>query len=142
MKLAKTEYRGAPALALSTRALELVATTEFGPRIISLRAKDSPKAGNLFFEFPRGEKRYHGYYLRGGHRLWSAPEHIVRTYQPDDSPLAVTALPEGVSLEQPLEGKTGLQKTIQVELIGESTVKVTHKLRNRGSGPWNAPPGL
>lgn len=52
MKLAKTEYRGAPALALSTRALELVATTEFGPRIISLRAKDSPKAGNLFFEFP------------------------------------------------------------------------------------------
>jgi hypothetical protein len=140
MKLAKTEYRGAPALALSTRALELVATTEFGPRIISLRAKDSPKAGNLFFEFPRGEKRYHGYYLRGGHRLWSAPEHIVRTYQPDDSPLAVTALPEGVSLEQPLEGKTGLQKTIQVELIGESTVKVTHKLRNRGERPVECAP--
>jgi hypothetical protein len=140
MKLAKTEYRGAPALALSTRALELVATTEYGPRIISLRAKDSPKAGNLFFEFPAAEKRYHGYYLRGGHRLWSAPEHIVRTYQPDDSPLAVTLLPRGFSLEQPVEAKTGLQKTIQAEVIGEGTFKVTHRLRNRGQRPLECAP--
>jgi len=140
MKLAKTEYRGAPALALSTRALELVATTQCGPRVISLRAKEAPKAGNLFFEFPPAEKRFHGYYLRGGHRLWNAPEHIVRTYQPDDSPLRVLPLSRGVSLEQPVEEKTGIQKTIQVELTGERTVKVTHQLTNRGAWPVECAP--
>jgi hypothetical protein len=140
MKLAQTEYRGAAAIALSTRVLEIVATTECGPRVISLKTKEAPKAGNLFFEFPPEETRFHGYYLRGGHRLWRAPEDIVRTYQPDDLPLFVRRLPRGVSLAQPVERATGLQKTIQAEFIGERTIKVTHTLRNQGPRPVTCAP--
>jgi hypothetical protein len=108
---------------------------------MSLRAMDAPNAGNLFFEFPSDEKPFHGFNLRGGHRLWHGPEDIVRTYQTDDAPLEVLPLPRGVSLAQPVEEKTGLQKTIQLELLGENTVKVTHTLGNRGMwgiecAPW------
>ena len=132
MKPSKTDYRGGEALAFSTQALELVVTKDVGPRIVSLSSKAGAKAGNLFLAFPADEKRYHGYYLRGGHRLWHSPEDIVRTYQPDDSPLAVKPLKNGVALVQPTEEKTGLQKAMKIELLGERTVKVTHALTNHG----------
>lgn len=140
MKLSKTDYRGGEALVLATRALELVVTTSVGPRVVSFR-RTTGRAGNLFLQFADNEQRYHGYYLRGGHRLWHSPEHIVRTYQPDDDPLEVKYLPKGVALTQPVEPGTGLQKTMRLELLGESTVKVTHTIANRGlwsvkCAPW------
>lgn len=131
MKLSKTEYRGGEALCLTTKAIEFVVTTGVGPRVVSLRSL-AGKAGNLFLQFPDDEKRYHGYYLRGGHRLWHSPEHIVRTYQPDDEPLTVKLLPHGVVLTQPPEAGTGMQKAMRLELLGERTVRVTHTLTNRG----------
>ena len=140
MKRRKTDYRGAAALTLATRALSLTVTTGVGPRVVSF-GSTAGRAGNLFIEFPPDMPRAHGYNLRGGHRLWHSPEDIVRTYQPDDVPLAVKELPAGVALTQPTEEKTGLQKTMAFETIGERTVKVTHTIANRGlwaveCAPW------
>ena len=134
MKHSKTDYRGGEAITLSTKALELTVTTSVGPRIVSLRSLKGG-VGNLFLQFPEDEQRYHGYYLRGGHRLWHAPEHIVRTYQPDDSPLTVNPLANGIALAQPVEEKTGVRKTLQIELKGERTVLLTHALTNEGLWP-------
>ncbi|MSU22963.1 MAG: hypothetical protein EXS32_03980 [Opitutus sp.] len=140
MRLSKTEYHGGAALKLASRAIELVVTTACGPRVVSLRPL-AGRARNLFLQIPANEPRAHGYLLRGGHRLWHSPEHIVRTYQPDDAPLAVRVLPRGVALTQPTEKLTGLQKAMKLELLGDRTVKVTHTLTNRGRAavecaPW------
>ncbi len=140
MKRSKTDYRGGNALKFTTGALELVVTTDVGPRVSSLRSLKG-RAGNLFLEIPAEEPPFHGCYLRGGHRLWHAPEDIVRSYQADDDPLAVKDLPKGVVLTALVEPKTGLQKGMKVEVIGERTVKVTHTLTNRGlwaveCAPW------
>ena len=132
MKHSKTDYRGGEAVVLSTKALSLTVTTAVGPRVVALTSAVGKKAGNLFLQFPEDESRYHGYYLRGGHRLWHSPEDIVRTYQPDDEPLAVKPLKNGVALAQPTEEKTGLQKAIKLEVQGERTVKITHALTNHG----------
>jgi hypothetical protein len=129
--ITQTEYRGGAALTLATRALELTVTTSVGPRVVSFRPAPGRRR-NVFLEIPASEPRYHGLFLRGGHRLWHAPEHIVRTYQPDDDPLAVKRLAAGVALTAPTEAKTGLQKAMTIELRGERTVKVTHTLTNRG----------
>lgn len=139
MKPSKTDYRGGSALKLATRAIELVVTTDVGPRVASLRSL-AGRARNLFLEMPADEQRYHGFYLRGGHRLWHSPEDIVRSYQPDDDPLGVKLLPKGVALTQPTEEKTGLQKGMKVEVLGERTVKVTHTLTNRGLWPVECAP--
>jgi hypothetical protein len=139
MKPSKTEYRGGAALVLATKKLELVVTTSVGPRIVSLQSRTG-RAGNLFLELPADAPRFHGLNLRGGHRLWHAPEDIVRSYQPDDEPLAVKMLPQGVGLTQPVEPKTGLQKGIKIELVGARTVKVTHTLTNRTLWPVTAAP--
>lgn len=139
MKPSKTDYRGGDALVLATPALELVVTTSVGPRVVSLRST-SGRQRNLFIELPE-EPRLLGYALRGGHRLWHSPEHTVRTYQPDDAPLAVKFLAQGVALTQPVEEKTGLQKGMTIDLVGDRAVRVTHTLKNLGlwaveCAPW------
>lgn len=139
MKTSQTLYRGRAALAITTRALELVVTTSLGPRVVSLRSLTG-RSGNLFLELPPEAPRLHGYQLRGGHRLWRAPEHVVDTYQPDDDPIEATVLPAGVLLTQPTEKRTRLQKAIRIELPTERTVKVTHTLTNRGRRPVECAP--
>jgi hypothetical protein len=140
MKLTETTYRGGAALDLRTRELELRVTTSVGPRIVSLRPAGG-RAGNHFLELPADEPRYHGFYLRGGHRLWHAPEDIVRSYQPDDDPVEIRRLAAGVALTAPTEPRTGLQKAVALEAPDERTVKVTHLLTNRNlwsvtCAPW------
>jgi hypothetical protein len=140
MKPSKTEYRGGAALQLATRAFELVVTTDVGPRVVTLRSL-AGRRRNLLLELPAEEQRSHGYLFRGGHRLWHSPEDIVRTYQPDDEPLTVRALAQGVALTQPVEPKTGLQKGLTLEVLGDRTIRVTHALTNRGlwaveCAPW------
>src|SRR5690606_28911922 len=85
MKPSKTDYRGGAALNLATKALSLVVTTDVGPRVVALNSKRG-KAGNLFLEIAPEDEKHPEFQLRGGHRLWHAPEHIVRTYQPDNDP--------------------------------------------------------
>ncbi len=139
MKRSKTEYRGGAALCLRTSRLELVVTTDRGPRVVSFRMTGGG-GENLFIEFPEDAPRAHGLALLGGHRLWHAPEAIPRTYQPDDLPLAVRPLPAGVSLRQPVEPLTGLEKGMRIEGVGPGTVRVTHTLTNRGAWPVETAP--
>lgn len=140
MKPSKTDYLGSEALTLTTPHLELVVTTGVGPRVVSLKSKQG-EAGNLFIEIPVDAKKPEAFHIRGGHRLWHAPEHLERTYQPDNDVLETKWLPKGVALLQPAEKKTGIQKGMKIELSGARTVRVTHTLSNRGfwaveTAPW------
>ncbi len=135
MKHSKIEIDGADGLRLETGAFALEVTTGVGPRITSFRSKKG-KAGNLFLEMGADQPVFPGgFKLRGGHRLWHAPEHGVRTYQPDNDALALKPLKAGVALAQPVEPLTGMQKAIKIEARGERTVRVTHALTNHGLWP-------
>lgn len=140
MKLSKTDYRGGEALKLSNKAFDLTVTTSVGPRIVGLNSRRGD-IRNLLLEMPVDETPSHGFTFRGGHRLWHAPEDFARTYQPDDLPLKVRVLSNGVALTQPVEEKTGIQKAIKLEMRGNDTVRLTHTLSNRGvwevqTAPW------
>jgi hypothetical protein len=96
-----------------------------------------PKATgqNLFAELPDVTlSSPHGpYWMRGGHRLWYAPETAARTYIPDDEPPVIEASADSVCLRQPTEVLTGITKTIEIRLApGRLALEVTHVLRNDG----------
>ena len=142
MQPSKTEFRGAEALRLATRKIELIAPTGFGPRLLSLRSlADGP---NLLLEFPQGlddSAGKEGFRLRGGHRLWHAPEHIVRSYQPDNGPVKVKLSRAGFRLTAATEARTGLRKSVAVEALNDRTLRITHELSNEGlwaveCAPW------
>ena len=52
----------------------------------------------------------------GGHRLWSAPEHMPRSYSPDNDPVDVQVSGRTVTLTQAVEPKTGIEKVLTVTL--------------------------
>jgi hypothetical protein len=142
VKLEKLNYGGWPnCLKLSNGRLELVATTDVGPRVIRLGFVGGD---NLFKEWPDqlGKSGGEEWRIYGGHRLWHAPEAQPRTYAPDNQPIAHTWDGAALQLTQPVEPTTGLQKEIELRLDAwDARVRVVHRLTNRNLwtvelAPW------
>jgi hypothetical protein len=129
-------YLGFPDhIRLASDTVEVLLSTAYGPRIIryaplggeNLLAELPPGAGQ---ETPFGEP-WHPY---GGHRLWHAPEHPERTYWPDNRPVQSSIDGDTVTLVQPVEGNTRLQKSMRVTLSPRgSEVTLVHRIENHGS---------
>jgi hypothetical protein len=130
--LKKTAFHGWNAVTLSTPKLELIAPLDVGPRILSLRRADG--GSNLLYEETKeqGKSGEDGFRIRGGHRLWHGPEHVVRTYQTDNEAPQFQELKKGrgFSLTQAVEERTGIQKSISLELINDHSVRLTHSIKN------------
>jgi len=82
------------------------------------------------------------YSVRGGHRLWYAPEIPKNTYIADDHPVKVSQTKNGLKLVQEVDNATGIQKSWQVKLDEkEAQVRIIHQLSNLGErefelAPW------
>lgn len=127
----RTAYRGWPnCFRLSNGLIDLVVTTDVGPRIIRFGFVGEE---NEFKEYQQTAGMTGGdeWRIYGGHRLWHAPESKPRTYCPDNSPVRLDQHGDLVRLVQPTETTTGIQKEIDIRLSpGEAHVEVTHRLHN------------
>jgi hypothetical protein len=139
----KVEYLGLPdCYKLSNGAVELIVTTNVGPRIVRYAFCNDE---NILGEVPDAvvETELGEWRPVGGHRLWTAPEGNPRSYAPDSD--AVTFEIEGsnlIRLTAQTEAATGIQKEMTVMLDAEGTgVSVHHKITNRNlwaieTAPW------
>lgn len=76
-------------------------------------------------------------HVRGGHRLWHAPEVPARTYLPDSDPVAITQSGSSLMVKQPADASQ-LEKTLTITLPDDSaTVVIDNTLTNRGL--WSVP---
>jgi len=137
----KVKFHNLDCISLENASLSLLVTRSVGPRVVSLCLKGGE---NLFAELPDfvtdlpDGTKYHFY---GGHRLWHAPETMPRTYVPDDDPVDIVDTGSGLSVTQPVEPLTGIEKSLQVSLVGETPqVVVCHTLTNRGHWPVECAP--
>jgi hypothetical protein len=142
MKVERIEFLGWPnCYRLDNEQIQLVVTTDVGPRIIFCALKDGQ---NLFKVFEQdagktGAAEWHNY---GGHRFWHAPEEKPRTYFPDNHPVSLEVHEDFIRLIQPEEPTTRIQKELDLALDeGHPEAMVTHRLRNRGAwsvelAPW------
>ena len=132
----KVIFHGWPnCLRLSNEEIELIITTDVGPRVIRLGFINED---NEFKEFSEelgitGGDTWHSY---GGHRLWHSPEDNIRTYFPDNSPVAFREDSGWMKLTQQIETTTGIQKEIDIRLFSqENHVRVVHRLINKNLWP-------
>jgi len=131
VKMEKVSYVGWPnCIRLSNGEIELVATTDVGPRIIRFGYVGGQ---NLFKEYEdqMGKTGGNEWRIYGGHRLWHCPEDHKRTYYPDNSKITYKWDGRTLKLSQPVETTTGIVKEIEVTLNAkENRVKVLHRLIN------------
>ncbi|MDI7276164.1 MAG: hypothetical protein QME94_09300, partial [Anaerolineae bacterium] len=126
---------------LANDRIEVIATADVGPRIVHLGV---PGGENILGIMPEQAGLTGGdeWRIYGGHRLWHSPEVSPRTYYPDNAPVDVRIDGETLRLIPPLETTTGIQKEIDLTLIGDQPhLEVRHVLENKGLwavelAPW------
>lgn len=133
-------------ISITNGLIEVRVTIDFGPRVIYCACVGM---GNMFFEDPSkatlGEK-YDIYkdqiILYGGHRLWTSPEIVPRCYHPDNEPVTVNYVNNGVRFTGAVEEYNRIQKSITILLDYDAAkAKVIHSIRNVGLwdiqlAPW------
>jgi hypothetical protein len=135
------DFHGMPVHVLANAHLHIEVLATAGPRIVRLLPTGS--TDNLLVEQPQKhwETPYGTFYIRGGHRLWHAPELFPRTYHPDNEGLTLEERGEEVLLRGPVEGGTGIQKTMALRLEADRPLlHVRHELTNAGAWPVELAP--
>src|ERR1700691_4922903 len=131
VKVDKIEYKGwRNSYRVTNGEVELVVTSDVGPRIIRFGFVGGQ---NLFKEFAEqlggtGEPKEQ---LRGGDRVWKAPEDPIATWAPDNVPVEITITANGLIARAPVEPLTSLQKEIEKRMADSGTeVTVLHRIMN------------
>ena len=125
-----------PSASIENDFLRVEYLTTTGPRIIGLYAKGAQ--GNLFAETPDVHWAVpHGeFYLRGGHRLWKAPEDSF--FNCPEEGLNVSEA-DGVVVLKSSVDVSGLEKEIAFRLDGNH-VHLSHRITWHGDSPLELAP--
>lgn len=136
-------------VSITNGVVEVVATLDVGPRIIRFGAVGGP---NEFYESTEPEINdpiepqfevfgaEGNWHIRGGHRLWVAPEAMPRTYYPDNKPVQYQIIENGVRLTPPLQLWTQMQMEMDVTMNENGEVDVMHRVTNRSAWPVECAP--
>lgn len=123
-------------LRLSNAEAELIVTLDVGPRILSYRR---PGGANVLKNYQGqlggcGEKEW---MIRGGHRLWIAPEDEVLSYHRDNEPVSWVSEGDGrVVISSRMASPHPLRKDLSITLADKgSRVDLLHSITNEGSSP-------
>ena len=112
-------------MSISNGLIEAYVTLDKGPRIIYLGACGGP---NLFFtdeqdklvqKGPEMDKVFGAraeFHFMGGHRLWLAPQHPIKTCMPDNKPVSYVIIEDGAIFTPPLQKEMGVQHTITITM--------------------------
>jgi hypothetical protein len=128
--------------ALTNGAAEVTVATDVGPRVLGYNLTGGE---NVLGEHPEISvtTEWGEFKPWGGHRFWTAPEAMPRSYTPDNDPVEFES--DGgrsIRLVRELERNTYVRKELTVTLDAEgSGVTLAHRVTNRGAwrvelGAW------
>ena len=136
-----TRFLDLDCVCIENGALSLLVTRSVGPRIISLRLNGGDNLLAVLPDFVTERPDGKFFHFYGGHRLWYAPENMPRTYALDDRPVDIIPVQNGLSIIQPVEEQTGIEKSIHISLVEDKPqVILGHMLTSRGSEPLECAP--
>lgn len=121
-------------LRITNGEIEIVASTDFGPRILAYNFVGGENVLGIHAE-AKVENALGTFKPYGGHRFWLAPENMPNSYAPDNSPIDYFFDEKANSLRlvQPVEEISKTQKEITITLDEKgSGVSISHKVTNLG----------
>src|SRR5437763_10586475 len=127
----KIEWNGWPnCYRIANGEVDLIVTGDIGPRIMRYGFIGGQNLLKVY-ENQAGKSGEDKWQLRGGHRLWVAPEDWKLTYATDNAPVEIEVLANGVIATSGIEPETGLRKQIRVSLQESGTgVEVLQRIQN------------
>jgi hypothetical protein len=134
-------FHGLPVESIRNPHLRLDYLTSLGPRIVGLFCDNQTlnllaEVPDISWETPNGD-----YFLRGGHRLWTAPEDPIRTSAPDNLPPEIIKGDDFIILREPRNPYSGLSKSIKIRLAANRpTVFLEHRIENHTGLPVELAP--
>src|SRR5260370_5552032 len=143
ISIKQIEFKGwANSWGVSNGEVELVVTGDGGPRVM----RYGFAGGQDFFKECAGQMGKPGeadWQPRGGHRVWIAPEDPVKSYAPDNDPVAIEVRGGEITCSGPVEALTGMEKKITVKMAATGTaVELIHEVRNAGAEPYRLAPWI
>lgn len=135
MPITTTQFAGHEAIQVEAGRIRLVATTSVGPRVLGLLTEDGH---NHFAELPDMTLDCPGsgvIHLRGGSRLWAAPEDPRFTYRPDDDPVGVEEIGDGVRLVTRPDPVSETSREVDIRVTGPERFAFDYRVFNRGQHP-------
>jgi hypothetical protein len=141
VQVSKTAYKGwSNCYRVTNGEIELIVTADVGPRVIRLGFVGGQ---NIFKEFPEqlGKSGEAEFQLRGGDRVWKSPEDPVASWAPDNVPVEIKVLEDGLIAREPIEPLTKLQKEIEIHMAPSGTlVTAAHRITNHSLFPLEFAP--
>ena len=134
VKVDKVEYKGwHNCYRVSNGEIEAIVTGDVGPRVIRFGFVGGQ---NMFKEFAEqlGKSGESAFQLRGGSRVWKAPEDPVATWAPDNVPVDLKVTPTGLIARAPVEPLTKLQKEIEISLARARSRRCPYRACRRPHG--------
>lgn len=136
IQIEKIAYRNwANCWRAANQQIELVVTADVGPRIIYFGRIGGH---NLFKNYAdqMGGTGEASWMIRGGSRIWVAPEDRVASYAPDNEPVEIEIRGNSLIATAPVEDTTRVQKQMVIRIAErDCTVEVLHRVRNTGLLP-------
>jgi hypothetical protein len=135
MSVSTARYAGHEAVQVEAGEVRLMVTTSVGPRVLALL---DASGANAFAELPDATLTCPGsapFHLYGGHRLWAAPEDPRVTYRPDDDPVDVELLEEGVRLRTPPDAVSGTSRETTISATGPERFALEYRIVNHADAP-------
>ncbi|MEO6954311.1 MAG: hypothetical protein ABI321_21090 [Polyangia bacterium] len=132
MIIDKLEYAGwRDCYRLDNGTMEVVVVADVGPRIMDVRLRGGE---NVLFQVPEqlGGVGEGSFQVRGGWRLWVAPEDPATTCALDNASCSVEILDGGLRLVGPAQEAAGIVKEVELRLSHER-LRLVSRVRNVGT---------
>lgn len=130
-----TRYAGHEAIRIDAGAVQLMVTTSVGPRVLAMLTGDGR---NHLADLPEATLECPGsdpIHLYGGSRLWAAPEDPRFTYRPDDDPVGVEEIVDGIKLSTRPDAVAGTSREIDIRVLGPERLAFDYRVVNRADRP-------
>jgi len=135
MPITTTQYAGHEAIQIQAGRIRLMVTTSVGPRVLGLL---TPDGANHLAELPEMTLDCPGsgvIHLRGGSRLWAAPEEPRFTYRPDDEPVGVEEIDDGVRLVTRPDPVSETYRETEIRVTGPERFAFDYRVVNWAEHP-------
>jgi hypothetical protein len=113
---------------IASSDIELIVTADVGPRVIHCGFVGGQNVFKVFDE-QAGQSGEAEWMIRGGSRIWIAPEDRIASYAPDNSPVEVEVNDNTLIATAPMEGAPRVRKQMTVRVEGRRA-EIIHRVRN------------